>query len=70
VFERELTLYKFNLNYLRLLAADLDESKMGVAPFPGIWPSPPTTPLECWDWKPPVRNRGTRSLRLAASRRN
>lgn len=38
MFERELTLYKFNLNYLRLLAADLDESTMGVAPFPGANP--------------------------------
>ena len=33
MFERELTLYKFNLNYLRLLTADIDESQLGVAPF-------------------------------------
>lgn len=38
MFERELTLYKFNLNYLRLLAADIDESQLGVAPFPGANP--------------------------------
>lgn len=35
MFELELTLYKFNLKYLRQLAADLDESQMGVAPFAG-----------------------------------
>ncbi len=38
MFERELTLYKFNRNYLRLLAADIDESLMNVAPFPGANP--------------------------------
>src|SRR6187401_1594139 len=38
MFERERTLYKFNLNYLRLLAADLDDSQMGVSPFPGANP--------------------------------
>jgi hypothetical protein len=38
VFQRELTLYKFNLNYLRLLAADLDEADMGASPFPGANP--------------------------------
>jgi len=35
VFERELTLYKFNLNYLRLLVADIDEAAMSVAAFEG-----------------------------------
>ncbi|HEY2893745.1 MAG TPA: DinB family protein, partial [Pirellulales bacterium] len=35
MFERELTLYKFNLNYLRLLAADLEEDNLGKAAFPG-----------------------------------
>jgi DinB superfamily len=38
VFERELTLYKFNLKYLRLLMADLDESDLGSAPFEGANP--------------------------------
>ena len=38
MLERELTLYKFNLNYLKLLAADLDESAMGTAPFEGANP--------------------------------
>jgi hypothetical protein len=38
VFERELTLYVFNRNYLRLLAADIDESLMNVAPFAGANP--------------------------------
>jgi hypothetical protein len=38
VLERELTLYKFNLNYLRLLAADLEEADLGQAPFPGANP--------------------------------
>ncbi|HTM55143.1 MAG TPA: DinB family protein [Pirellulales bacterium] len=35
MFERELTLYKFNLNYLRLLAADLDDANLGKPAFPG-----------------------------------
>jgi hypothetical protein len=35
VFERELTLYKFNLNYLRLLAAELDDANLGKPAFPG-----------------------------------
>jgi hypothetical protein len=38
MFERERTLYKFNLNYLRLLAADLEEADMAAAPFPGANP--------------------------------
>jgi hypothetical protein len=38
VLERELTLYKFNLNYLRLLAADLDEATLSEAPFEGANP--------------------------------
>lgn len=38
MFERELVLYKFNRNYLRLLTADLDEAAMNVAPFPGANP--------------------------------
>jgi hypothetical protein len=38
VFDRELTLYKFTLNYLRLLAADLDDAQLGVAPFEGANP--------------------------------
>ena len=35
MFERELTLYEFNLNYLRMLMADLAESDLGMAPFEG-----------------------------------
>ena len=38
MFERELTLYKFNLNYLRALTADLDEADIEAAPFPGANP--------------------------------
>ncbi|MEX0676698.1 MAG: DinB family protein [Pirellulales bacterium] len=38
MFERELTLYKFNLNYLRLLAADVAESNLGAVPFEGANP--------------------------------
>jgi hypothetical protein len=38
VLERELTLYKFNLNYLKLLAADIAESEMSVTPFAGANP--------------------------------
>ncbi|HEV3023554.1 MAG TPA: DinB family protein [Pirellulales bacterium] len=38
MFERELTLYRFNLNYLRLLTADIAEGDMHVAPFPGANP--------------------------------
>lgn len=38
MFERELTLYKFNLKYLRYLSADLEEADMGVAPFAGANP--------------------------------
>jgi hypothetical protein len=35
VFEQELTLYKFNLNYLRMLVADLTESNLETAAFEG-----------------------------------
>ena len=35
MLDRELTLFVFNRNYLRLLAADLDEASMNVAPFEG-----------------------------------
>jgi hypothetical protein len=35
VFERELTLYKFSLGYLNLLAADIEESAMGKAAYEG-----------------------------------
>lgn len=38
MLERELTLYKFNLNYLRLLSADIAESNLAVAPFAGANP--------------------------------
>lgn len=38
VLERELTLYKFNLNYLKLIAADIAESDMTVVPFAGANP--------------------------------
>lgn len=38
MLERELTLFVFNRNYLRMLAADLDESALGVAPFEGANP--------------------------------
>ena len=35
MFERELTLYEFNWNYLRLLTADLAESDMEAVAFEG-----------------------------------
>ncbi len=38
MFERELTLYEFQLNYLRLLAADLAEDQMQAVPFDGANP--------------------------------
>jgi DinB superfamily len=38
VFERELTLYKFNLNYLRLLADDLDDADLITPAFEGANP--------------------------------
>ena len=38
MFERELTLFKFQLGYLKMVAADLDESAMTVAPFEGANP--------------------------------
>ncbi len=38
MFERELTLYKFQLGYLKMVAADLDESAMTVPPFEGANP--------------------------------
>lgn len=38
MFERERTLYKFNLNYLRLLATDLEDADLGISPFPGANP--------------------------------
>ncbi len=38
MFERELTLYKFNLSFIRTLAADLDEDDLGRVPFPGANP--------------------------------
>jgi hypothetical protein len=38
MLERELTLYKFNHNYLKMVAADLAESDMRVAPFEGANP--------------------------------
>jgi hypothetical protein len=38
VFERELTLYQFNLNYLRMLAGEIEECELAVAPFPGANP--------------------------------
>ncbi len=38
MFERELTLYEFQLNYLRLLAADLEDGQMQAAPFEGANP--------------------------------
>ncbi len=38
MFERELTLYKFMLNYLRLIAADIDEKDMGAVAFDGANP--------------------------------
>jgi hypothetical protein len=41
MFETQLTLYKFNLNYLRMLAADFAEEDLGRPPYPGgnppIW---------------------------------
>ncbi len=38
MFERELTLYKFTLNHLKLLAADLDEESLSTPPFEGANP--------------------------------
>jgi hypothetical protein len=38
VFERELTLFKFNLKYLRMLVADLEESQMTAVAYPGANP--------------------------------
>jgi len=38
MFERELTLYEFQLNYIRLLLSDLDDSKLAERPFPGANP--------------------------------
>ena len=38
MFERELTLYKFQLNYLRLLAVDLTDADMTATPFAGANP--------------------------------
>ena len=38
MLERELTLYKFNHNYLKMLAADISESDMRLAPFEGANP--------------------------------
>ncbi len=38
MFERELTLYEFTLEYLKTIAADIDENKMGDAPFEGANP--------------------------------
>ena len=38
MFDRELTLYNFGLNYLRLLAADLEDTHLNVAPFEGANP--------------------------------
>jgi len=35
MFERELTLYKFTLGHLKLVANDLDESAMNTPPFEG-----------------------------------
>jgi hypothetical protein len=38
VFERELTLYQFMLNYLRMLSADISDAEMAHAPFEGANP--------------------------------
>jgi hypothetical protein len=38
VFEQELTLYKFNLNYLRMLVADIEESDLTSVAFEGANP--------------------------------
>ncbi len=38
MLERELTLYKFNLNYLRRLLADIAEADMTATPFAGANP--------------------------------
>ena len=35
MFERELTLYKFTLGHLKIVANDLDESAMNAPPFEG-----------------------------------
>src|SRR5690606_23761328 len=32
------TLHEFQLNYIKLLAADLDDADLGIAPFPGANP--------------------------------
>jgi hypothetical protein len=36
MFDRELTLYAFVLNYCRMLTADLDEAKLLAPPAPGV----------------------------------
>jgi hypothetical protein len=38
VFEQEVTLYEFTLGHLKVIAADLDEAAMTVAPFEGANP--------------------------------
>ena len=38
MFERELTLYAFNLNYLKAIMADIDESDLMARPFEGANP--------------------------------
>ena len=38
MFERELTLFKFTTNHLRIVAADLSDAELAVAPFPGANP--------------------------------
>jgi hypothetical protein len=35
MFETQQELYEFQLNYIKLLAADFDEADMAVAPYPG-----------------------------------
>jgi hypothetical protein len=36
MFDREITLYAFALNYCRMLTADLDEAKLLAPPVPGV----------------------------------
>jgi hypothetical protein len=38
MFEREQTLYQFQLNYIKLLSADLEDGKLHETPFPGANP--------------------------------
>ena len=38
MFEHQQTLFEFQLNYIKLLSADLDDADLGQSPFPGANP--------------------------------